>query len=287
MAKKSVLGLLVVVSLWIAAFLVSAGLAVYQRLTGPTHPLRGTIEVADDEVSYRLLRSHGGEGDLPVQVEVASIDVEGEIMWRRFPTTEEWSNIQLSRSESVLSAGVPHQPPAGKVEYQIRLFTPQHEVFIPAHETAVARFKGDVPSSVLIPHILAMFGSMLVYTRALFQAGLKRGEGVRGLVLVGTLLLVIGGLILGPIVQNFAFGAYWTGWPFGTDLTDNKTALLLLAWLPAVWVAMRRERAFYSVIFGWLIMVVVFLIPHSVRGSQIDWNQRADTGIEDLSSLSP
>ena len=34
--------------------------------------------------------------------------------------------------------------------------------------------------------------------------------------------LGLGGMILGPIVQKYAFGAYWTGIPFGHDLTDAK-----------------------------------------------------------------
>ena len=34
-------------------------------------------------------------------------------------------------------------------------------------------------------------------------------------------------------VQKAAFGAYWTGFPFGYDLTDNKTVLMWLAWVLA------------------------------------------------------
>ena len=41
--------------------------------------------------------------------------------------------------------------------------------------------------------------------------------------------LFLGGMLLGPIVQNFAFGDYWTGIPFGWDLTDNKTLLAAIA----------------------------------------------------------
>ena len=39
------------------------------------------------------------------------------------------------------------------------------------------------------------------------------------------LLLAVGGFILGPLVQNYAFGELWTGVPFGWDLTDNKTLI--------------------------------------------------------------
>jgi hypothetical protein len=52
----------------------------------------------------------------------------------------------------------------------------------------------------------------------------------------------VGGLILGPPVQLEAFGALWTGWPFGADLTDNKTLIAVLAWVPAVVAALRNKK---------------------------------------------
>jgi len=86
-------------------------------------------------------------------------------------------------------------------------------------------------------------------------------------------LLVIGGLMLGPIVQRFAFGAYWTGWPYGHDLTDNKTLIAFLAWLTATILAWRRANTRLAVTLGWVVMMGIFLIPHSARGSQLDWSE--------------
>lgn len=274
MSKKSFVAVVIAVGLWLLSFLTSAGLAVYQRLTGPTYPLTGKIAVGPgQELGFKLLRTHGGEGDLPVVVDIGDEDLSGTLIWRRFPTNDSWEEIELTREGAVLVGGVPHQPPAGKVEYQLRLESGVRSWIVPEREAAVARFKGEVPAFVLIPHILAMFGSMLVYTRALFEAFRGEGEHTRLLVLAGTLLLVVGGLMLGPVVQKYAFDAYWTGWPFGTDLTDNKTALLVLAWLPAVWLALKRRPMRAAVVLGWVVMLGVFLIPHSVRGSQIDWEQ--------------
>jgi hypothetical protein len=71
-------------------------------------------------------------------------------------------------------------------------------------------------------------------------------------------------------VQKFAFGAYWTGWPVGHDLTDNKTAVAFLFWIIA-FIRLRRNRQAY----GWaiaasVVLLLVYLIPHSVMGSEID-----------------
>ncbi len=177
----------------------------------------------------------------------------------------------MTASSQGLRAEVPHQPPAGKVEYRLVLGDGARKVMVPADSSAVARFKGAVPARVLIPHILAMFTGMLVATRALFAALRPGPRSVRGPVLVAAVLMVIGGLVLGPIVQRFAFGAFWTGWPVGEDLTDTKTLAAVLAWLPAAVLALRRRSNRLAVALGWAVMMAVFLIPHSSRGSQLAW----------------
>ena len=82
-------------------------------------------------------------------------------------------------------------------------------------------------------------------------------------------LLVVGGLALGPVVQKFAFDAYWTGWPFGTDLTDNKTAVAVAAWAFALWRCRGGRLARGAVVAAALVTIVVFSIPHSLFGSEL------------------
>jgi hypothetical protein len=185
-----------------------------------------------------------------------------------------------ANADGRLEARIPRQPAAGKVEYRILIETAGAVQSIPATETVVARYRGEVPACVLIPHIVAMFLSMLVSSRALFEVLRPGGPPARGLVLVSMVLLVVGGLILGPTVQRFAFGAYWTGWPFGHDLTDNKTLIAFLAWLPATVLAWRRAPTRLAVTLGWVVMMSVFLIPHSARGSQLEWSE-VGGGLED------
>ncbi len=255
---------------WVLAFLVTVGLAAFQRMTGPTHPLRGGVTLGQETVSYRLLRSHGGAGGLPVTLRVPEgQDVAGTLLWRRYPGDRPWVALPMERIGGRLYAEVPHQPPAGKVEYQIVLEAGGRRVELPA---VVARFKGHVPSGILVPHILSMFLSMLLATFA-FLTALTGPGNVRLPVLVSMAFLVAGGLVLGPMVQKHAFGAYWTGWPYGTDLTDNKTAVAFLAWLPAVVAVLRGRPSRWWIVLGWIVMMGVFLIPHSLRGSQIDWEQ--------------
>lgn len=262
--------------MWIAAFVLTVVLAAFQRLTGPTYPVRGEVEVTGTQVTYRLPRAHAGNSDLRIAID-APPGVTGTLEWRRWPTDDPWSAVRLQRDGGRLAAAVPHQPAGGKVEYRLVLGSVSGavEVVVPADESVVARFRTSVPAALLLPHVLAMFVSMLLATRAVLEVATTAGRGPRGLVVGTMVMLAVGGLILGPLVQRAAFGALWTGWPYGTDLTDNKTAVAVLAWLPATIVAWRGRRDLrWPVIIGWLVMMGVFLIPHSTRGTQIDWERR-------------
>ena len=262
------------VLLWIAAFVVTVLLAVFQRMTGPSYPIRGTEALPNGEsLSYSLPRSNEGRDELRIALPAPSGATRADLEWRRYPTDEPFQSQPMTASaDGEFETRIPPQPAAGKVEYRILLEFADGVISIPESEAVVARYRASVPAYVLIPHILAMFLSMLVSSRTLFEVLRPGAPRARGLVLVSMALLVVGGLMLGPIVQKFAFGAYWTGWPFGHDLTDNKTLIAFLAWLPATVLAWRRSSTRLAVTLGWVVMMGIFLIPHSARGSQLDWS---------------
>jgi hypothetical protein len=76
-------------------------------------------------------------------------------------------------------------------------------------------------------------------------------------------------LIMGPLVQKYAFNELWTGVPYGWDLTDNKTLIAFLAWLIAYWVS-RKQESRIAIIAAMVVTIVIFSIPHSLFGSQLD-----------------
>jgi len=263
------------VTLWIVAFFLTVILAAFQRMTGPSYPKRGEEPgPSGEEIRFRLPRTHGGAGGLEVAIDsVAGVEA-GFLEWRRYPINQPWRSMAMNRDgDGRLAATIPHQPPAGKVEYRLVLETVDGMLLIPADEPVVARFRAAVPAWVLIPHILAMFSSMLVATHTLFEVLRPTAPAPRRSVLVTMGLLIVGGLFLGPVVQKFAFDAYWTGWPFGHDLTDNKTLIAFIAWLPATILAVQHRKIRAAVIVGWIVMMGVFLIPHSLRGSEMDWSE--------------
>ncbi len=256
------------VSLWLIALLITMGSAYYQRTTGPTYPLSGSVVLNGTAMAYHLDRSHSGPGDAPVILKVPQAAAAGTLLWRRYHADEPWITVPMERHSDTLAAMLPHQPPAGKLEYKVRLVSLEEEVMVPSGRTTVIRFKGDVPLLILVIHIAAMFGAMLFSTRAGLEvfANRPRFTALTYWTIGG---LLVGGMILGPIVQKYAFGAYWTGWPVGTDLTDNKTLIALIGWLAAALALRTVPRPGVWVVLAALLMLGVFMIPHSLRGSEL------------------
>lgn len=258
---------------WTLAVVVTLISAIYQRRTGPTYPVRGSVELGGETVAYKLLRTHSITGRQPVTVTVADTAVQGVVEWRRYPTNDPWRVLAMSRSGAELSTALPPEPEAlmpmaGKLEYRVRLIRDSTQVVFPA-QAAVTRFKGDVPTWILIPHVAAMFFGMLFAMRALFAA--VGGGDSRRWAYVTTALLLFGGFVLGPIVQKYAFDAYWTGVPFGYDLTDNKTLIAGVAWILAAWRLRGGRDAKTAIVVATVVTMVVFAIPHSMWGSQAKW----------------
>lgn len=254
---------------WTVAVLVMILFALWQRWTGPTYPRRGTIEVGGATVRVKLTRTHGGPGDQPIRVVAADTAIGGQVTWRRFPTDDAWQTIALSRAGDTLVAMLPHQPPAGKLEYQVTLRRAGAEATYPT-QPVVTRFKGDVPIWILLPHVLAMVLTLLFSARAGIAAAVK-DPGMRRYAYMTAVTLLIGGFVLGPFALRYAFGQWWEGVPLGWDLTDNKTFIAGLAWAFAV-VRMRGGReARGAILAAVLVTLAVFAVPHSLFGSQIDW----------------
>jgi hypothetical protein len=280
--------------LWTLAALITLTAAIYQRLIGPTRPVRGSVAVAGEELRYRLSRTHAGSDDHTVRIYAPGDQIGGTIFVRRYKTNDPWSSAPLLREGDDLTGALPNQPPGGKVSYYLVLEDLAREgsshgtsdvrdardvsdarITVPPGEPIVLRFRGSVPIGIIIPHVALIFLAMLWSNRAGLE-GLARGGDPRRHTKWALILLVLGGLAFGPIMQWYAFGAFWTGFPLGHDLTDNKTLIAVIAWVLAFWLgraSIQRARA-WAVIAA-LVTLVIFSIPHSVLGTELDYSSMA------------
>ena len=258
--------------LWVLAVIITLAAAVYQRMTGPTYSLKGAIDVGGREVAYRLDRSAENLKDCEVKVIVPDDSVTGFLEWRRFKTGDPRVEIQMVRKGEALVGTLLKQPPGGKLEYRVLLRKDGKEYSLTGDKPVVIRFKAAVPAAVLLPHILIMFLAMLFSTRA-GLAALFREKSARTLVLVTLALLFLGGFILGPLVQKYAFGVFWSGAPLGFDLTDNKTLIAFLLWVAAAVAGRKGRPARGWIIAASVLTLIVFLIPHSLLGTELKYDQ--------------
>jgi len=253
---------------WIIAIIITLAAIIYQRKTGPTYDKKTSVTIENSECSVKLVRSHGGDTDCPVVIQIPDEDISAEIQYRKFPTNNEWKRIQMERNDELLSGNLPNLPPAGKYEYKVILEKDGKKYPLNNNQPVVIRFKGEVPPTILIPHIIFMFLAMFLGNLAGIMAIFKFPK-FRFYTKATFITLLIGGMILGPWVQWHAFGEAWAGVPFAWDLTDNKTLVAFIFWLIALLMNRKKERPVYVVVAA-IIMLIIYSIPHSMYGSQLD-----------------
>jgi hypothetical protein len=257
-----------IIMFWIIAFLVTAGSAYYQRLTGPTYPTSGVVSFQGKDVKYKLDRSCDTSRNAVVKLENIDPTIKGFIEYKRYKTNDDKTLIEMKNDGGTLSAEFPtdkdrvYRVPAQKYEYRVILVKDNQKSEIPS-EPVVLRFKGDVPLIILLIHVIVIFSAMLVSTRAGLEF-FNNNADYKKFALWALAIMTLGGMVLGPIVQKYAFGELWTGIPFGIDLTDNKTLIAWIAWIVAAVASFRSKNPGRWVLGAALVTLIIFSIPHSV-----------------------
>jgi hypothetical protein len=87
----------------------------------------------------------------------------------------------------------------------------------------------------------------------------------------------LGGWPLGFALNWQRFGVMWEGYPFGYDVTDNKTQILFVFWFVVMLLSRRSffgrhqgrdlapERVYaWAVISSAVVSLALYLVPHSL-----------------------
>lgn len=248
---------------WVLAFIITMGFSVYQRISGPTYPKSGSIIFEGKKIEYELERSYSSSSNYLIEIKTGDPSIRGILKWRRnYKARDPFNVIEMTGYET-LSAELPAQAPLEKLQYLIELHKGEKVETIPADKPIIIRFKGDVPIWILMPHILAMFCAMMFSTRA----GLEFFNDTPNLIAFSRwtiVLLFIGGFLLGFLMNYFAFGQIWSGFPFGNDITDNKTLIAFIGWIIAYIMIKKDAQPKLFALLAAMLMILVYSIPHSV-----------------------
>jgi hypothetical protein len=127
-----------------------------------------------------------------------------------------------------------------------------------------------------------MFGAFYFMIQSLWSAIdiLSTGLGKKSAVSNARWVLLctfIGGWPLGFLLNYQAFGPLWEGFPFGYDITDNKTQLIFIFWLVSLllvrgsFLGKGEERDWLgprgfalAILLSYIVSLFLFIVPHSL-----------------------
>lgn len=265
------------------AALITLSLFFLSRLTGPNFRYRVSLEGDGFTASHRAPRTSEGTGpaslELTVQgdaARIAAVTLEGQPR-QGSGQPDRFSPVTITRQTDgshVYRFEIPFHPFATKYDYVFRLgLTDGRQLELKKNDAPMTvRFRGEVPAWLLGLHILGMFfGFLIICLSAFAVADFLRSRGdaapVERFGLWGWIIMLIGGIPLGFLMNRYAFGPIWEGWPFGADVTDNKTQIALVLYGIALLTFNLKKAHRVS---GWIIVAataavfIVFVIPHSI-----------------------
>lgn len=276
MARRIIIGVLVTVAL----------LGLARRLT-VGKPVDLEVERGGVRASHRTVTQQVGPGAPVIEVRVRP--AEGAVVSGVFgdPRTDELGELAFERSdeEGLFQAALPELPKGSRVRYAVTVAAPGGEpIRFPERPGAfvLLKYKGKASPVVLAAHIACMFGGFFCMVMSLFGAiRILRGrEGKAGAVRFARwalLLSFIGGWPLGFVLNRETFGTLWEGYPFGYDVTDNKTQLMFVFWLASLLLVRgsflgRNESAdalpakgfAWAIVTSFVVSLVLFVLPHSI-----------------------
>jgi hypothetical protein len=270
----------------IVAVIVTLAMLAAGRVMSMARSRNIVVDRAGMSIRHRTVTQQVGPGRPLIRVAVNPVeDVEVDVL-AVGAHTGSIRVIPLRRiSEDVFEGTLPDLGIGSRMRYAITVKAADgREVRLPegADSFYLIKFKGRASAIVLVAHVAFMFASFFCMVLALFAAIriLRLGEGKRSAVRWSRWVLglsLIGGLPLGWLLNYQTFGVLWEGYPFGRDITDNKTQLMFVLWLAILFLVRgsflgRGEerdklgaRGFaWAVIASFIVSLGLFVLPHSM-----------------------
>jgi len=237
-------------------------------------------------LSHKAPRGHSGEGpavltlgvdlkgidESSLQVELVGQVKNSQVFGRLSPVKSEPGSEGSMR---LYTFEVPHKAPTTRYYYRFEAKVQNGDPLILQRDDGspmMVKFKGNVPAWIVITHILAMFGGffLLIWSALYaFLPALGKGDAKSAarLGLWAWITMFFGGLPIGFLMNYYAFDVFWEAFPFGKDVTDNKTQIALLLWGIAVLALYigKGKKAGLLAIGTAVVVLAIFLIPHSAQ----------------------
>ncbi len=237
-------------------------------------------------VEHRTVTEQVGPGGPEIVIDVRGERALEPVVRYRVGADGAIETVAMNRAgDGRWRAELPWYDKGTKIHYAIELLLGGDIVArIPENEgsSLYIRYKGEVSRTVLILHIIFMFLSFYFMVQALWSAvGILAGRAWKGEAVSHArwvlLSSFIGGWPLGFILNYQAFGVVWEGFPFGYDITDNKTQIMFVFWLVSLLLvrgslmgrgeerdALAPRGFAAAVVVSFVVSLLLFIVPHSL-----------------------
>jgi hypothetical protein len=273
------------------AFIFTLLLLGFARKTTTVRSVHVTAEKSGILIDHNTVPKKVGEGEVQIPVKVIGAN-EVKLFYKI--EEGEFQSVDMTPKEGesdVFVASIPHHKKGTKAWYYIearkQIDDTKLTVSLPDRNSTnfdpiLLKFEGVVPPYIIFSHVFSNFAAVFFSVLAVGKAvDLKKRKSTLKKSVVFSLLtfifLFLGFFILGCALNYFAFGVRWEAFPFGHDVTDNKSQIILLFWLVTLFLVkgtifgrdpsknLVSEKTYSTmVIISFVVTVIMYLIPHSI-----------------------
>ena len=277
MRKRVLVGILITLLIFVVARRISKNRPAEVEWTG------GGVKITHMTVYEQVGL---GQPEIILQVKPPA-EIDAAVLYRT-SGEEAFDTVGMSEiSEGIWAARLPGKEKGSRIEYGFIIS--QTEIAEAGIATATSitgyyliKYKGEVSVTVLILHILCMFAAFFFIIEAILGAFamLFMGEEKEFTVTQTRWVLLftfLGGVPLGFVLNRQRFGPIWEAFPFGIDITDNKTQLIIIFWIIIAamsWKSFACRRTgrdlagpgvfATAVIVASVLSLILYLVPHSL-----------------------
>jgi hypothetical protein len=269
----------------ISVFLTLLVLAAARRLTSG-RPEDLVSEAPGIKVYHRTVTEQVGPGQPCLRARVEPVQKAALVVrWMQPPSEKIEGRGMFEIRPGVFEACLPPMEKGTKLKYWIAVTNvEQTKVRVPADDGkfGVLKYKGEASKLVIVAHVIFMFAAFFFMVMSTLAAvDILRGrEDKTNAVRAARWVLVttfIGCWPLGFILNYQTFGPLWEGFPFGYDITDNKTQVIFVLWLVSMLLAwgsfigkgeerdrLGRTGLALAIIVCFVLSLALFILPHSL-----------------------
>lgn len=275
MAKRVITGVILTLALFVIA-----------RRLSMNRPREIDIEEGGLRVSHETVIEQVGPGEPAVKLSISPGVEECPRVFYRTEGGDELKELpMLPSGDDAWTAKLPDLGRGGRLSYAFLIAGRDGSTIrLPARPDRffLLKYKGDYSVPVLVAHVIFMFGAFFFMILSVMGALriLMGREGKTETVSMTRWVMIftfVGGWPIGFILNYQRFGVVWEGFPFGYDITDNKTQLIFLMWIVTVFLVKGsflgrgEEKDFIgaggfalAVLISFIVSMALYILPHSL-----------------------